>query len=178
MNKNIISTYWRCYGGFSSIFKSFYFWGALILTIILYPVWSAYGWWEIPLSLLPNMLGFSFGGFAIWMAMGDDEFRNAISGENDGTPSPYMEVNATFVHFLMLQSVSLILAIMAKCYAPLLHDSLRIIDALKMTYSMIDFLKIISSGLSYFIFTYALFSMIAMVLAIFRISTWYDAFKS
>ncbi len=45
------------------------------MTMILYPSWSHKGWWNDILSLMPNLLGFSLGGFAMWIAIGDEAFK-------------------------------------------------------------------------------------------------------
>lgn len=47
-----------------------------LMTVILYPSWSHQGWWNDILSLMPNLLGFSLGGFAMWIAIGDEAFKN------------------------------------------------------------------------------------------------------
>ena len=93
MNKkeNIFSRYWHAYGGFSALMTSYYFWISILISCLLYPFWSREGWWDDVLGIMPDLVGFSLGGFAMWIAIGDDSFRQLISGVNeDGTPSPYM----------------------------------------------------------------------------------------
>jgi hypothetical protein len=109
MTENIVARYWRAYGGKKALIRSPYLWAALFITVLLYPEWSTAGWWHDVLTVMRNLLGFTLGGYAMWIAIGDDEFRLLISGEeDDGKPSPYMEVNATFVHFIILQIISII----------------------------------------------------------------------
>ena len=115
--KDIFLRYWEAYGGIWALIKSPYFIASIIITIFLYPHWSSPGWWEDSLSIMPNLLGFSLGGYAMWIAIGDDNFRKLISGaDEDGTPSPFMEINAAFVHFIILQILSIITSIVAKAY--------------------------------------------------------------
>ncbi|APE03101.1 hypothetical protein BM526_15345 [Alteromonas mediterranea] len=121
---------------------------------------------------MPNLLGFSLGGYAMWIAIGDDNFRKLISGEDeDGEPSPYMEVNAAFVHFIILQILSMVLALIAKSYYFTLSPNHYLIEKFG------DYLVIASLvgyGISYFIFIYALLSALAATLALLRVSSWYD----
>lgn len=123
-----LARYWKIYGGAGAIFKSCYFWSALFMTMILYPSWSHKGWWNDILSLMPNLLGFSLGGFAMWIAIGDEAFKKIITGDEinekgDVESSPYMSVNATFVHFILLQLLTIITALITKAYSSILIDN-------------------------------------------------------
>ncbi len=173
MNSNIFIRYWRAYGGSKALVKSVYLWMAILLTALLYPQWSKPEWWNDVLSIMPSMLGFSLGGFAMWMAIGDDDFRRLISGEDEkGQPSPYMEVNSAFVHFIVLQLLSIIFALFAKAYFFTLPKDNFVIELIG--YSQLDILILSGYCLSYFIFIYALLSALAATLALFRVSSWYD----
>lgn len=171
-NGNILIRYWTAYGGFSAILKSYYLWLSIILTIFLYPQWTKEGWWGDVLSIMPNVLGFSLGGFAMWVAIGDEKFKSLISGANDdGSPSPFMEVNATFVHFILLQLSSIVLSLIAKAYSfkvPITHWIYCIFG------EQIGNVTRCYYFFSYFIFMYALMTAFAAVLALFRVSSWYD----
>ncbi|HCI2984600.1 TPA: hypothetical protein NOU94_004375, partial [Salmonella enterica] len=90
-----MARYWKIYGGAGAVFKSRYFWCAFFMTVILYPSWSHQGWWNDILSLMPNLLGFSLGGFAMWIAIGDEAFKKIITGDEESENgeveySPYM----------------------------------------------------------------------------------------
>ena len=121
---------------------------------------------------MPNLLGFSLGGYAMWIAIGDDDFRKLISGEDeDGKPSPYMEVNVAFVHFVVLQMLSMIFALFAKAYFFELPQNHFLLNTLG------EWFGILCLGgyfIGYLTFIYALLSAIAATFALLRVSSWYD----
>lgn len=165
--------YWTSYGGFRSLLKSPYFWMALIITLFLYPTWSQPGWWNDVITIMPSLLGFSLGGYALWLAIGDDDFRKLISGSRtDGKPSPYMTVNATFAHFIILQIIATIIAIIAKSYYFKLSEDNPLF--ILTTYKAFQIICGTGYFFGYFIFIYALLSALAATLALFRVSSWYD----
>lgn len=176
-NSNILSRYWHAYGGFSALISSWYFWISVIMSLALYPHWSEKGWWDDVLSIMPNLLGFSLGGFAMWIAIGDDNFRKLISGKGeDGSSSPYMEVNAAFVHFIILQMLALIFALFAKAYSFQLSEDNYLVE--KGLFDYLRYLFVLGAYLSYFTFIYALVSAVAATLAILRVSSWYDDYQT
>ena len=171
-NDNILARYWKAYGGWKAVLSSVYFWVAVLLTALLYPQWTKAGWWGDVLSIMPSVLGFSLGGFAMWVAIGDEKFKSLIAGENeDGKASPFMEVNATFAHFILLQLASIILALIAKAYDMPIPNTHWLHTLLGRGLNSIT---IVSYSFSYFIFLYALLTAFAAVLALFRVSSWYD----
>lgn len=172
MSENILKRYWSTYGGIKAVLKSWYFRIAIVIAIMLYPQWSSPKWWDDVLSIMPNLLGFSLGGYAMWIAIGDDSFRKLISGEDpDGKPSPYMEVNSAFVHFIVLQMLSILLALVAKAYYFQWDSDLVIVKSIK---PYLLGVTLVSYFLSYLIFIYALLSAIAATFALLRVSSWYD----
>lgn len=172
MSSNIVAVYWRSYGGFKALFSSPYLRAAFILSLMLYPQWSQPNWWDLVLSIMPNLLGFSLGGFAMWIAIGDDDFRKLISGEvGDNEPSPYMEVNAAFVHFVILQMLALFCALFAKAYYFPLPPDHFILALLGDNFYI---LCLIGNFLGYMIFIYALLSAVAATLALLHVTSWYD----
>ncbi|MEH0741176.1 hypothetical protein H4F05_06575 [Vibrio cholerae] len=165
-----LKEYWLAYGGWKALFSSKYFWGAFALNSLLFNAWYPIDskWWEMVLSITPNFLGFTLGGFAMWVAIGDEKFKGLIAGaDEDDDISPYMEVNATFTHFLLLQIIALVLAIIAKNF-----DSVVINEP-----AMAVAARIYSFG-AHFIFVYALLTTLAAVLAILKVAKWYDEYRS
>lgn len=172
--------YWSIYGGTKAVFTSSYFWCAFITTWVLYPAWSHQGWWNDILSLMPNLLGFSLGGFAMWIAIGDEAFKKIITGDGENEHgeveiSPYMSVNATFVHFILLQLLTIITALLTKAYSSILINSAFMYYYFGVSYKHV---LLCLSFFAYFIFIYSVFSALAAVLAIFRVSSWYNTFMT
>lgn len=172
---NILKRYWKAYGGFGAIFSSYYFYSAILITGLLYPAWTQSGWWETVLSVMPNLLGFTLGGFAMWVAIGDENFKATISGsKSSDEPSPFMVVNATFAHFIFLQIFSILLALVNKAYNIQLPNGHFLIEFWG------EHLKLATTafyGLGYFTFIYALLSSLASVVALFSVSSWYDDYQ-
>ena len=64
-----------------------------------------------------------------------------------------MEVNAAFIHFLLVQVISLISSLLGSAW--------------ELKYKIVGFL-------GFTIFLYALTTLVAACMAIFRVATWYD----
>lgn len=172
MNNNILIRFWVAYGGWIALVKSKYLWASIILTAVLFKHWAGNEWWDDVLSIMPSLLGFSLGVFALWLAIGDDEFRRIVVGESvPGKTSPYMTVNATFVHFILLQLIAIFLALINKALNfKLPNDSFLLLILGGFFWPIVIFGK----AFSYFIFIYALMSALASTFALFRVASWYD----
>lgn len=184
MKNNIIARYWRAYGGFAALLKSPYFYASIIITGILFPAWSQLGWWDDVLSIMPNLLGFSLGGFALWMSIGSEKFRDflaekdkqcgeceACNSNNDCTnddPSMFTMINAIFLHFILLQVLAILLAMICKTYVD--HFDLVAMHS-KSKLVLASFYCA-----SYFVFIYALVSTVALSIGLFRVTTIYEHF--
>lgn len=168
----IFGRYWQAYGGFRALFASAYLYLAFAFTLFLWPHWfAAEGqWWQFPLQIMPNMLGFSLGGYAIWLAMGDDNFRSLVSGASeDGTASPYMQLSAAFVHFILMQMLSLLSALAASAYSGV---SIACLTQLEYYSTISTWLRFLGCWL----FIYALATGVAATMQLLRVSSWYDTY--
>jgi len=81
-NKDIIALAWRITGGTKKRLKSFDSILALIITLLCMPAWTKPGWWEMPISIMPSFLGFTLGGFAIFLGFGSDSFKTFIANSD------------------------------------------------------------------------------------------------
>lgn len=148
--------YWKIYGGWRAMIRSAYLHAAIVFTALAAPIWldKNLDWTGIVLDVTPSILGFSLGGYAVLFAFGDQKFQYAISGQDpDGTPSPFMELNASFVHFLVVNILALLVAILARAWVT--------------TGSCL-------MGVVFLIFAYSVFTAIAMVMAVFSVARWAD----
>ncbi|HDV1994505.1 TPA: hypothetical protein RHX29_004600, partial [Escherichia coli] len=106
---------------------------------------------------MPNLLGFSLGGFAMWIAIGDEAFKKIITGDEESENgeveySPYMSVNATFVHFILLQLLTIITALVTKAYSSILINNAFMYYYLGVAYR---YVLLTFSFFAYFIFIYS-----------------------
>lgn len=170
--KHPLKIYWEAYGGWNSIFHSYYFGAALIITFLSINYWlNVPAWIETPLSGLPSLLGFSLAGYAVWLSIGDEKLKVMLSQINGETNhSDFIVVNATFIHFIILQILSYIYLLTLKA-----QPFTVVIDHYNLNnHSCLIILGIIFNFLGYLIFTYSITSMLAAVLAIFQIANWTD----
>lgn len=132
---------WTDFGGWQGMLTSPYFWLAVILTAGCYRLWLDEGWWNISISVVPSLLGFSIGGFAIFLAFGDERFRMLISGpDGSGRLSPFLSVCVQFSHFVVVQAVALLYALIAQAIAPLkcepVNNLIGAIGVMSLFYSL------------------------------------------
>lgn len=111
--------YWVTYGGWSALFCSLYLWISIILASIAcyanYDIPKKWAWAEAATSIVPSILGFSLGGYAMLVGFGDEKFLNALRCKDDEDEfSPYMKVNASFLHFIFIQFLCIIFASMSR----------------------------------------------------------------
>lgn len=111
----LIGFYWKTYGGADAVFYSPYFLIASALTVLTLPGWAQMNWWDLPTTILPNVLGFTIAGYAIFLSLGDEKFREAIAGSKaSGEPSPYLEIGVSIFHFIVVQVVAILIGSLAK----------------------------------------------------------------
>lgn len=165
---NIFSEYFFTYGGFRSFFSSPYLHAAFVVTFLSCPAWNGKGetvWHELTLSILPDVLGFTLGGYAILLAFGDNKFLKLIAGRSEkekvktgrSIPSPYMKLNATFVHFVLVQIVAILFAVIG--------------ESIDINSGFFPFIGML-------LLNYSLFVAVAAVFSIFRFARWFDEYSS
>lgn len=169
---DIFRRYWRAYGGARAVLLSPYFHVALLLTAILWRYWSRNPWWDVALSAIPSLLGFTLAGFTIWLGFGSQRFRELLSQPaTDGRPSIYVRVSAAFVHFVVTQIVALVGALLAKAvdFTP---------EASSTVQTWLAWLAILGHGLGFLVFVYAIMTALAAAMGVFRVASWQDCVAS
>lgn len=166
----VIKYYWALYGGFGALIKSAYFHMAIAISAIGYKFWYFPEWWEMPFSIIPSMLGFSLAGYAIFLAFGNDEFRSFLVKAKIRDSSAFVSLTATFMHFVLLQVLSLLLSFVAKflfsitvTLPSLLADGLFFLQKLFWFFCFV-------------LFIYSITTSLASVIAIFRIVRLFDTY--
>ena len=170
----IIRRYWQNYGGFAAIITSPYLHISIFLLILTIPFWFYNKWWEQSLSIIPSILGFTIGGFAIFSGYGNDKFRSLLATEDDKGKSPYLDVTTTFLHFVIMQTLTLAVALIA--------NSVNAIPIMEITNTnrciCISTIWFLLGFLGYGIFLYSILLTFAVCFALYRLVCLYIKFET
>lgn len=168
----IFVRYWRAYGGARVLLSSPYLHLAAVITGVCAATWLKPDWWDQPIAVLPNLLGFTLGGFAMFLGFGDEKFRQLLAEHEDGEKTGiYVAASAMFVHFILAQVLALLYAIVAKA----LWFPLPWCDWL---WPYVHGATAVAWGFGYLFFIYAFTSLVAATMQIFRVATWYEMHQS
>jgi hypothetical protein len=168
--REIFSRYWRAYGGWRALRRSPYLHLALLLLLATYATWSQKEWWDQVISIMPNLLGFTLGGFAMFLGFGDEKFRALLAEPDEdmpGDPSLYVSLCSTFVHFILIQLCAIVCALLAKSW----WFEFAWPGFIKQILPVFNWL---GGALGYGLFLYAVTSVLAATMHVFRIATWYE----
>lgn len=168
-----IGEYWTAYGGISSILKSEFFWLSVILAAATFKLWKTPKWWDLVLAAIPALMGISLAAFTLFLSAGSEKFRELVAGQDSGKsqpPSLFVGTAAIFVHFLFVQFIALILALLSAAFyeveCPIWFSQFEPVA------------RFILWGFSYFFFIYSICTILAASFAIFEIVQWFDKFIS
>lgn len=171
-----IKKYFDIYGGFYAVFTSIYFWSAFIFNIFMINSWTSLCWIQNVKSIIPSIVGFSLGAYAILVGFGTDHFQKFISLKDQVKKETlkdkkeifkiantmYIHINTTFIHYILVQMLSLLLAVLC--------DS---IFSTKM-----NFIEILVSFIGNLMFIYSLTLSVAAVFVIFDVANLYQEFNN
>jgi hypothetical protein len=168
-NLQLIRLAWRIVGGWAGIFKSGHFWVAVFLWLLCIPTWTNPKWWEMSISVLPSLLGFTLGGFAIFLGFGSDSFKEMITSEHEDK-AQYLSVSAVFLTFVGVQVAGLLWAIACAATWQPIPSSLKSVE------SVLQGGQLVCWGIGYLLFLYGIVLSFHAALRIFRLSRWYNSF--
>lgn len=112
--------YWHLYGGKRALLTSPYLHLAFLITAVCAPIWldNAKGapiWASAAVNILPNLMGFSIAGMAIFLAFSNESTVKAVT--EDGEPASYFVATvANFFHFILIQTIALLLGFVGLHY--------------------------------------------------------------
>jgi hypothetical protein len=106
-----LSRSFYAYGGWKYVLLSPFFLFSLIISAISYKSWMGANWIELTYQVVPNLLGFSLGSYAMLFSLISNSIKEALKNVRNSRGVAYMdELNATFMHFITVQILSLVLA--------------------------------------------------------------------
>lgn len=168
-NFGLLRLAWRIIGGWPVVLKSGHFQLAVLVWLICYPAWTEPEWWKDSIAVLPSLLGFTLGGFAIFLGFGSDSFKEMISSKDEEN-AQYLSVSAAFLMFVGIQTVGLIWAI--ACSAAWRPPPQWLLPLHPLLYNG----RLVMWGIGYFLFIYGIALSFHAALRIFRLSRWYNSF--
>jgi len=160
--------------------RSYYFLSALVIHIFLLNNWLSHDWWDLPILILPNLLGFTLSGLAIFLSFVDREFRQILLQQFDDEEStPFFDVLTTYTHFLLVMSFALLFAVFSNGAIPVL-ESFTKIETVRFEgiESFSVFAVVVLSNFGHFLFIYSLVLLISAILGLYRVAVWYEDFSN
>ena len=116
--RNTISRYFTAYGRWRAIFGSPYFLGAVGLATVDYARWISASWVDLTTNLIPSLLGFSLGTYAIIFSLITNRIKRAMKAIKNNDGVSYLDVvNSTFFHFILVQVLAFVWAILFEAKA-------------------------------------------------------------
>ncbi|WP_156939580.1 hypothetical protein [Desulfocurvus vexinensis] len=136
--KTEVKSYWSAYGGVKDFVESPYLvLSVLFALLVCFFRSNEWVWYNQALSVLPDLIGFSLGGYAVMLAFGDRRFQDAVRGKcSDGTSSPYLRISATMAHFVLVQIITLLFSVCCSS-ANLANPVLNFLGTLMFIYSIL-----------------------------------------
>lgn len=176
MKDTFIEQYWKPYGRSKALLCSPYMWIAFIVSVINYSFSQSPNWIDTPLSILPNLLGFTLGGYSIWLALGNTSLNEILAEkeENNEIPSEFMMVNASFVHFIFLQIVCLFFLIFLKTTDIQSTLIQSFMGCHSNFISGVLWLSSFFNWFTFFLFLYSILSMLGALFALLNIASVLD----
>lgn len=134
----IFDTYFRLYGGWVALLSSPYMYLALLISIICAPVWleeekNERLWLSMAVEIIPSLMAFSLGGMAILLAFSSEKLMKVIQ-EDGRADSLYMKATASFFHFILLQTSSLVAVFLTSAFS---IDLISWLGFFLMTYGLL-----------------------------------------
>ncbi|WP_132864820.1 hypothetical protein [Stenotrophomonas sp. ATCM1_4] len=168
--------YWSRYGRWSGLLTSPFFVAALILTAVCGPFWWSSTWWNLTISLIPAVLGFSVAAFALLMSIGDDSFKLKFGQVRTGNKQSALgSVSTAFFHSIVIQILALGFALVGGARVV---SSLLGVAPWLMQYDVVAFFLLVAAklfrALGFFLVAYALTSSLAAAMTIYRLSSIYS----
>lgn len=173
------SRYWSAYGGWKALRSSKYLWTAVVCSAFTAPIWLKEPWWDTPLAVLPNLLGFTLGGYALLVSFGDEKFKAfLIEAEVKEKTSAFMTVSAAFIHFILVQASALLVAILARAFFTIPNEWIAALGNESPRPHAQELALQFAVGawwwFGFLLFLYSITSIVAVGMAVFEVTGWFN----
>lgn len=144
---------------------------SLAVTVASYSNWIEAKWVSKSFDMIPSVLGFSLGTYAILFSLMTGRLKRALKAVKNSRGVNYLEeINATFFHFIFVQIICLMWAFLYD--GTVLHDiakyTLRYYDG---SMNVFRVAMLAGSFTGYLLLVYSFLLMLAAALAVYRIAS-------
>lgn len=172
----VFARYWGTYGGVRELLLSPYFQVSMVVSLVCFPIWNDGSWIDVALSISPSLFGFTLAGYAMIFVFGHESFQKLLMKTSVNSVSVYFMLSGAFAHFMVIQFLAILAALSAKSWA--VNAPRLLIECVVHLglhpYWFFLFLQKVYWFLGFFIFVYSCFLGLASVMALFRMSFWFD----
>ncbi len=169
-----LKKYLNDYGGWRSILRSPLFIFSVILSLASYKTWLKTDWPETALSVIPNLLGFSLGTYALLFSLISPRIRLALKTLKNRNGVSYLdELNATFLHFILVQIICFLWSYL---YIQTLFSDLAIIisEIYPSNFDVFPYLSLFGSYIGVLLLLYSVLLVLGSSMAVYRIARIHD----
>ncbi|RUY31707.1 hypothetical protein EN978_07165 [Mesorhizobium sp. M7A.F.Ca.US.001.04.1.1] len=165
-----LNRYRRAYGGIRGMLASPFFGLAVLITGLSYSLWVEPKWIEKAETLIPSLLGFSLGTYAIIFSIVGGRIKGALRQVSAPHGVSYLEaVNAVFFHYIFVQVVCLAWAFLYQ--GTWLYDLTRVLEVyVPSVKTVFLYASLTGSFIGCFLLVYSVLLMIAAALAVYRLA--------
>lgn len=168
--RDAFKRYWRDYGGLISISTSPQFHISILVTALTYNIWVVPRWVELSTSIIPNLLGFSIGTYALFFSLLSENMRSGLQYLKDNRGTSYLDqLNSLFFHMIVVQLVALVYAIGFK--STLITDILGLVYGADVSECIVLYPRLIGSVIGCVLMIYSVLNVLGAALAIYRIAS-------
>lgn len=164
--------YAKDYGGIPSFLFSPYSLIALLITIVCKNYAHSIRWVDLPKGVLPSIIGFSIAAFSLWISMLSGGLKDIFT-KNAKAIAIASNINTTFFHFIFIQIVAFMYAIIAESKpAAFIYKNIvtqPYFTTLQITQGAWDTFVFWMYAIGLYLFIYAVTLCLASMIALFQI---------
>jgi len=165
-----VRRYFGDYGGWKAVLGSPFFGVSFLLAAVSYSWWLSGAWADTAIAVIPNLLGFSLGTYALLFSLMSSNMKRALKALRNSRGVTYLdEVNATFLHFIFCQVAALLWAF---CYKQTVITDLAAVIAKRWPCDL-DLHPAVSAVIGFFgllLFLYSVLLAVAASMAVYRLA--------
>lgn len=161
--------YFADYGGWRGLALSPFLHAGLIVSAVSYPVWMTAKWIDSVTTIIPSLLGFSLGTYALLFSLMSNRMKQALRHLRNKSETPYLdEINATFFHFILIQTLCILWAVLMRSSA--IYDLAVGFEAPHVVMWLVTLGDKLAGFIGYTLLSYSLLLVVASSVAVYRLA--------